>query len=439
MPATVPTRKDRVISKIVALLSMSVFREVAVHGLADPPTDGPELSLSNHFGGLSDGIVLLHALPRRPGIIARDVIWKIPIAGRLMTWIGGIPVHQPEDGGRSSNDQMFSSCYDALRQGRGLLIFPEGLTRDEPSIGRVKTGAARIALGARATGVDDLVVTPIGIHYEDKAALRSRVVVIGGPPLRLDAEVAAIARGRSVGPDDREVVAELTSRFDIELRRVAPDYVDWREARRLQTAAEVTLRSYPSSNPRVSIGQRDRLANALADRPVEARRDICDAVERYEADLEGLGLDDASFVGRIGTRRLVRKLVVQFLIGMVLLPFAVAGVLLNAIPFLIVKAVGLLRVSPAVLASLKPAVAFLAFGLAWGLEAWAAFRAFGVTGLAAAVILIPTYGIAAIVVLDRAVLAWRLIRRWRATARSRSLDDALDAERAAVVDTVLSS
>jgi 1-acyl-sn-glycerol-3-phosphate acyltransferase len=438
--APTTTRKDRVIAKIVALLSAAIFREVAVHWTAPPPTRGPELSLSNHFGGLSDGIVLVHALPRRPGIIARDVIWKIPVAGSLMTWIGGIPVHQPQDGGGSSNDQMFSSCYAALREGGHLLIFPEGITRDEPSIGRVKTGAARIALGARASGAEGLVVTPVGIHYEDKAALRSRVVVIVGPSIRLDDELEGIAPGGQAGPDDRDVVAELTDRFDVELRRVAPDYDDWHEARRLQNAAEITLRSLrPATDPRVSVGQRDRLANALADRPADSRRAISEAAGRYQADLDGVGLDDASFVGRIGGRRLMSSLVVQLLIGLVLLPFAVAGVLLNLVPFLIVKAVGLLRLSPAVLASLKPAVAFVAFGVTWGLETWAAFRALGVVGIGAAIILIPTYSIAAIVVFDRAVLVWRLFRRWRASARASSLDGALEQSRAEVVEAVIAS
>lgn len=435
-----PTRKDRAIAKIAALLAAAVYREVDVHRAAAQPVAGPQLSISNHFGGLSDGIVLLYSLPRRPGIIARDVIWKIPVAGRMMTWIGGIPVHQPEDGGGSSNDQMFSSCYDALRDGRHLLIFPEGITRDHPSIGRVKTGAARIALGAQASGTGGLVVTPVGIHYEDKAALRSRVVVIGGAPIEIDTLVPRSETGEPLGPDDRAAVEALTSRFDIDLRRVAPDYEDWREARRLQTAAEVTLRSCQDDpHIAVSIGQRDRLANALADRPPERRRAICDAVERYDADLDGLGSDDATFSGRIGSRRVLASLLLQALVGLLLLPFAVAGALLNLVPFLVVKAVGRLRVSPAVLASAKPAVAVLAFGITWGIEVWAAGRAFGLTGVAAAIVLIPTYGIATVVVFERIVLMWRLVSRWRATARSRRFVEQLAGGRAAVVEAVFAS
>ncbi|MEL7210194.1 MAG: 1-acyl-sn-glycerol-3-phosphate acyltransferase, partial [Actinomycetota bacterium] len=175
------SRKDRFIAKLVSFLTRAVYRDVEFYAPEPVPADVPQLTVSNHFGGLADGLLLLDVLPRRPGIVARDVIWRVPVAGRLMSWIGGIPVHKPEDrGSATSNDEMFASCYDALRAGGHILIFPEGVTRNEPSIAPVKTGAARIALGARASGVEDVHVLPVGIHYEDKAALRSRVFVNAG-------------------------------------------------------------------------------------------------------------------------------------------------------------------------------------------------------------------------------------------------------------------
>ena len=59
-----------------------------------------------------------------------------------MNWVGGIPVHKPEDrGDASDNDRMFASCYRAHDEGGDILIFPEGVMRNEPSIARVKTGA----------------------------------------------------------------------------------------------------------------------------------------------------------------------------------------------------------------------------------------------------------------------------------------------------------
>ena len=84
-PTSAPTssRKDRFIARLVAFINRWIYREVDVHWTVPPP-DGPLLSVSNHFGGLSDALVLLEVFPRRPGIVARDVIWKIPVVGSLM-------------------------------------------------------------------------------------------------------------------------------------------------------------------------------------------------------------------------------------------------------------------------------------------------------------------------------------------------------------------
>jgi 1-acyl-sn-glycerol-3-phosphate acyltransferase len=167
-----PTLKDRFIKRLVDLAVEALYRSVDMYLPAEEEdTCPPILSVSNHFGGFADPLLLMHAANRRPRIIARDKIWKIPIAGWVMKWLGAIPVHKPEEqNGRTSNDEMFASCYTALEDRKMLLIFPEGITRDDPSIAPIKTGAARIALGARAQGTDGLLIVPVGIHYEDKAA-----------------------------------------------------------------------------------------------------------------------------------------------------------------------------------------------------------------------------------------------------------------------------
>ncbi len=434
------TRKDRFIAKLVAVLAQAIYRDVQVYWPVPPPPDGPQLTVANHFGGFSDGLVLLYALPRRPGIVARDLIWKVPVVGGLMTWIGGIPVHKPDDGAKeSANDQMFASCYAALRDGGHLLIFPEGVTRNEPSIAPVKTGAARIALGGRASGAEGLVVAPVGIHYEDKAALRSRVVVNVGIPLDLDRAIAeSTASGDSIDADNRVAVRKLTDGIDVMLRDAAPDYEDWHEARTLTRGAEIVLRSQ-LDDPRkpVPIALRDRLANVLAARPPERRARIIEAVDDYESDLEALGVSDADVQARVSTGGLMVSLVLQMIAAVLLLPFAVAGALINLVPALIVRSVGLARLSPSMQATVKPGAAILAFGITWGLVAAATFNRFGLGGAAAAVVLLPVYLAAVIFLTERVALMWRLIRRWRAGGKTRNVERQLNVERDAVIQAVL--
>ena len=105
------------------------------------------------------------------------------------------------------------------------------------------TGAARIAIGARAHGVDGITIVPLGIHYEDKAALRSRVLVNVGQPLELDELLGGDASDNSITPADHIAVANVTHQIDVALRRVAPDFEDWNEARLLAAGADIALRT----------------------------------------------------------------------------------------------------------------------------------------------------------------------------------------------------
>lgn len=109
-----------------------------------------------------------------------------------MRWIRAIPIHKSHDGGPTSNDQMFRSTYEALGEGDLITIFPEGVTVDDPRIANIKTGSARIALGARASGVGSITLLSAGIHYGDKAALRSEVFIDIGYPIDLDDLIGAI-------------------------------------------------------------------------------------------------------------------------------------------------------------------------------------------------------------------------------------------------------
>jgi 1-acyl-sn-glycerol-3-phosphate acyltransferase len=437
-----PSRKDRVIAKIVSFLARAVYREIEIYVPERVPPSAPLVTVSNHFGGFSDALVLLSILPRRPGIVARDVIWRIPPAAWLMNWIGAIPVHKPEDkGSATSNDEMFASCYEALEDDGHILIFPEGVTRNEPSIAPVKTGAARIAIGARAHGADDITILPVGIHYENKAALRSRVFVNAARPIDVDEVVADEADGSGVvTANDRESVRELTDAIDVRLRRAAPDFENWDDARSLAAAADIALRSqFDDPSARVPLGLRDRLANTLADRPPEDRKRIAAAVTEYRDDLEGIGYTDAELHGQLSTGRFLRSLVQQVVIAALLFPFAVVGAVINWLPFLLVKAVGLLRVAPSVTATIKPVVAFLVYGITWGVVIWWSLSTFGWQGGIAAFVLLPVYFAAVVSFIDRFVLLWRAFRRWRARTGYKDLEGHVAAHRAAVVESVLAS
>jgi 1-acyl-sn-glycerol-3-phosphate acyltransferase len=107
----------------------------------------------------------------------------------------------------SSNRSSFEACHRVLAAGHAVAIFPEGTTHDRLQLAPIRTGAARIALGARASGVEGITMVPVGILYESKFKLRSRALVRIGEPIDLDDAVATVVPGRTAGgEEDHEAV-----------------------------------------------------------------------------------------------------------------------------------------------------------------------------------------------------------------------------------------
>ncbi len=406
-PADDAAAKGRLVRSLARLISTLVYREIDI--AVDPRlggSRGPIVAVSNHFGGLADGVLLVDASPRMPRVVARDVIFAIPVVGRLALAAGGIPVHRRADGRRESNDDMFANCYEALEQGEMILIFPEGVTQDVPHIAPVKTGAARIALGARAAGTSGISIVPVGVHYEDKAVFRSRVLVNIGAPLDLDRW--ASARGVSGGADDADAVHELTGLIETGLRGAAPDFPDWETAHTYTTAAEVPLHDVADTGLPLRYGDTQLLAKRLQ----AADRDgaVAQLADGYRSALAKARSSDAT-VARNGRRQRPgesestwRDLV----LSLVLLPYAVVGVVVGFLPWLLVQAVRLIPAAPAVRATLTPGLAGLAFGVEWILVAWLMHRQAGPAGAGAAFLLFPFFIAATVFVAERLSL---LVRR----------------------------
>ena len=408
------SRRERFLKNIAELATRLLYRRIDVHQPHGATASGPQLGVANHFGGFADALILIHALDRVPRFIARDVIWRYPIAKQLMQFVRAIPVHKPADSaarGAARNDQMFASTYRALGGQDLVVIFPEGITVDDPAIAPIKTGAARIALGARAAGVAGIQIIPSGIHYEDKALLRSKVYVHVGDPIDLDRWLDEnTGPGDDEGSSNRELVTELTAVIEASLRRAAPNFSDWQEARSMGQASAVTLRNVPGAAPEVNYADQSAMADVLASRPDGAKARITAAVDTYNADLDAAGLTDEQMMTRHRSRRsFLWRVTWNAILGLLLLPFAVIGFVINVIPMTLTWLVGRARVDPAMMATIKPAAAIVFFSITWGIAAWLGWGRGQLSGVAAVLLLMPLYVYALIAVVERGTLVARAI------------------------------
>ncbi len=350
--------RQRVIVGLARALTRAFFRTVEVEG--ERPPDGPVVLAASHLYGFVDPVVIVARLGLFPRFLAKATLWNVAVARVLLDFAGVIPVHRRADGAaEGSNDGMFDSAVEALREGHMVALFPEGTTHDEPTMRPLRTGAARIALEAAGAGVEGVRIVPVGVTYEDKVEVRGRALVSYGSPI----EVGPVAEGE----DDRAAVRALTDRLQRALNDLTPHFATTEEALALAAAATASL-SVDGEVPLLADVQ--GRARRLARLDEAARTALVDLVARYRMLLGFVRLDDADVARRQVVRPLVRRLVVLAVLGVVLSPFAVAGLFANLVPAILVLLAGLVVKAPVSKGTVRLLTAAVTFPAMWAVWAW---------------------------------------------------------------------
>lgn len=163
------------------------FKRIEVSGREHLEAPGPAIFAANHPQSGADAFVLGVSAGRVVHFVAQSGLFKNPIRGRLLREVGVVPVHRPKDepGAAAKNVEMFRACREVLEQGGAIGIFPEGTTRDERRLERLKTGTARIVLETEAAHdfTHGVRIVPVGIHFERPHGVRTRVFLRAGRPL----------------------------------------------------------------------------------------------------------------------------------------------------------------------------------------------------------------------------------------------------------------
>jgi 1-acyl-sn-glycerol-3-phosphate acyltransferase len=277
----------RLLVGVARLLLRAFFRRIEVVGEGHVPTEGPVVFALNHPSGLIDPLFILCLSGRRVSFLAKEPLFRTPVLGAFVRAFECLPVYRARDGASpGENKAMLEQAARLLSHGNAVAVFPEGTSHSDPRLLPLKTGAARLVLGAAEHFEGPVALVPAGLYYEQKDAFRSRAVLVYGAPLLAE---------RSAG---LPTAHELTGRLAAALEALVPT-AETVEALLLAEQAERLLtlseREMPDSVP---LGERVARRRHLLDAYPELTRR---APERAAAILERLRSLSAQFE-RLGLR-----------------------------------------------------------------------------------------------------------------------------------------
>lgn len=350
------------------------FRQIEITGAGRVPDDSPVIYTPNHMNSVIDGLLARVFLPRGPRVLAKATLWDITFLRPLLVAINAIPVHRQQDSSDAvyakKNQDMFSSCYDALVEKSCIVVFPEGQSHSEPELQPLKTGAARIALGAEQRDGPLLVrIIPVGLNFDAKQKFRSRVLISIGDPLD------PIEGLEQVDPEDRESVGYVMGRIEDGIKSVTLNYPSWEEANVIRRAADLYASQRVEKLTEESLANEFSIQKQLADAYLAVKDryprrvgKLVEAVNAYDRLLKVLSIQHDHVIQEnpklLQAIYSLRKLSL-FLIR---LPLALLGVFLNAAPYFLMKLASHIKVSPDRVSTTKLLAGLILFPLCWSVQ-----------------------------------------------------------------------
>jgi glycerol-3-phosphate O-acyltransferase/dihydroxyacetone phosphate acyltransferase len=435
----------RVVRAMIRLLLWVFYRRIDVVGRERIPESGGVIVAANHHNSLVDAMMIIATIPRPITVLANAPLFRNPLIGPPLRMLGAVPVHRRAEAGDDprKNEEMFAAAIEALRAGGVLLIFPEGRTQPQPILLPLRTGAARLALGAEraAGGACGVTLLPVGMVFHDPGTFRSASVQITIGTTVATADLVAAHRDR---PEEavRAITARLTESISARIVEAQDQYslelltvlerAWWEEAARRGEPEPA-----PGKATEQALAWKQRVMRAgryLAAREPHRVAELRRRIELYRGHLDEVGITSDQ-LGQPYTASLVISYVVTNVLWLALgLPLACWGIASHAAPYWltgqIVKRLGRTLEEEA---TDKMAVGLVIYPLLWGVEGWLVRRLAGQGTLLVFVLLLVPSGLLALVWRERLGRVVRQARAFFSFLADRGLHQRLLEERRVLV------
>ncbi|MBA64086.1 MAG: hypothetical protein CMJ76_17150 [Planctomycetaceae bacterium] len=336
----------KVLRKFTHSLIKKYYPKIQITGAERIPSEGPILFCANHPNSLIDPVLIGITAKRPVSFMAKAPLFKTPILGSIMYALGMVPAYRGRDDSRQvkKNQKSLERVVKGLKSGRAMGIFPEGVSTDLRQLGLVRGGASRIALGAFAAEVDNLIIIPLGINYETKERLGSRVWINVGKPIQLD-EFVAENQSDETKPltEDKVLRRKLTQQIEAKLKSVIVhlDNAEWDSLLdQLETLVEHSKHKASLKVPKLM--RRKRIADALNyfyQKEPETGTQIVSRIQQYHHKVKSAGLIIDDPILQRNTIRTTFTICWKLIHLILWFVPALVGTLGNIVPFVITRSI----------------------------------------------------------------------------------------------------
>jgi glycerol-3-phosphate O-acyltransferase/dihydroxyacetone phosphate acyltransferase len=331
----------RILKLLFRITFKVFFKNVYKHRPELMPEKGPLIICANHPGAFLDPVIISTLVKPKIYFLAKGAVFKGAFAKWFLPKLNIIPVYRQQDDPTQmhKNQETFVKCFEHLAKGGTILIFPEGISITERKLRPIKTGAARIALGAEDKYGKELGVkiACVGLNYEDPHTFRRDVYVSYSEPISVSDYFDRFkAEGFQAA---EELTEEIRKRLEEQMINTADSDTDKlvNDIERLYKSDLLKEQGIPKSDKEGAFELSKRIVltvNYFKDREPERVARISTAIKSYFWKLDEIGLSDSVIKDGTGKGSRFLRNVKELLFIILGFPFFVYGILHNYLPFI---------------------------------------------------------------------------------------------------------
>ena len=182
------------------------YKNIQTLNLQNLPTDRPVILASNHPNSFMDAIVLGMVTKQKLNSLVRSDVFNSRLKRWFLSNLGLIPIYRIQEGTHQlhKNSETFEKCHDLFSKEKTVLIFSEGICKQERRLRKLKKGTARIAFGAEEFKdfKMGLVIVPVGLNYSKPNNFRSNVFVNFGESFEMSEFIDIYKQNKVKGIND---------------------------------------------------------------------------------------------------------------------------------------------------------------------------------------------------------------------------------------------
>lgn len=172
--------------KIPARIALLIYcKKLQINNKTITKLNGPVLIACNHPNTFLDAIVLATIFKKPIYSLARGDAFKNNFTNTLLKSFNILPVYRISEGAKNLNNNYdtFSKCKEIFKKNGIVLIFSEGLCKNEWKLRPLKKGTARLVVSSWESAID-VTVIPTGINYHSFNSFGKHIQINFGNPIQ---------------------------------------------------------------------------------------------------------------------------------------------------------------------------------------------------------------------------------------------------------------